>query len=41
VVPADCTASDEQHNHEAALLRIRNFFGTVVSSDEILRHWKT
>jgi ureidoacrylate peracid hydrolase len=39
VFTGDCSATFSQAQHEAALLNIDQFFGQVVSSDEIIACW--
>jgi ureidoacrylate peracid hydrolase len=40
VFTRDCTATYDQAAHEATLRNIEDFFGQVVSADEILACWK-
>jgi len=39
IVVSDCTATQHIEDQQATLRNIRNFFGTVASSDEIIAIW--
>jgi len=40
VVPSDCVATSERSVHEHSLKNIGRHFGSVITSDELLRAWK-
>ncbi|MEX0730757.1 MAG: isochorismatase family cysteine hydrolase [Aquisalimonadaceae bacterium] len=40
VTAADCCAANSQQEHDAALFTLDRYFGSVASSEDILRNWK-